>query len=125
APGDGGRDRCEDSVARWPRAERFYESQEQRFAAAMAHGFQHGLRTGIVGLGGGSRKKRARALIDSKLAAVEGLVASIQQAGMGKQIDQPGCAGKRPLLSFWTDDRRRRRHDSVRGVAGFARGLRR
>ena len=39
------------------------------------------------GFGGGSGKKRARALIDPDLAVVEGLVTRIQQARMGKQID--------------------------------------
>jgi len=117
------RDRREDGVARRPHAKRFHEFQEQRLAAAIAHGFQHGLRTGIVGFGSGSGKKHTRALIDPDLAVIEGLVARIQQAGMGKQIDQPRCAGERPLHAFWTDDRRRGGHDGVRGVAGFARGL--
>ena len=122
-PGDGRRDRRQDGVARRPRAKRFHEFQEQRFAAAIAHRLQHGLGTGVVGLGGGSRKERARALIDRDPAAIEGLIAGIQQAGMGKQVDQPGRAGERALDPLRTDDRRRRGHDGVRRIAGFARGL--
>ena len=123
APGDGRRDRRQDGVARRPRAKRFHESQEQRLAAAIAHRFQHGLGTGVVGLGGDSGKKRARALIDRDPAAIEGLIAGIQQAGVGKQIDEPGRAGERALHPLWTDDRRGGGNDGVRRIAGFARGF--
>ena len=52
---------------------------------------------------------------------IEILVAAVPEAGMGEEVDQRPRAGQRPLDPLRPDDRRRRRHHRVRGVAGLPR----
>ena len=102
---------------------RLHEFQEQRFPAAIANRLEHCLGTGVVGLRGGSRKQRPRAVVDLDRAAIEAFIAGVQQAGMSEQVDQPGRTSQGALDAFRADDRCRRGHHRVGRVAGFARCL--
>ena len=123
APRDRGCDRSEDRIARRSRTKRFEKIQEQRFSATVAHGFQHRLGARIVRLGGGRRKQRARILVDLDRAQIKSFVAGVEQAGMGKEIDQPPRAGESPLDPLGSDDRGCRGHDRIGRVTRFARRL--